>query len=359
MKMHIDIVWNEDNSATIAMTVGITKSAMSLMEATESDIQAQLREGMEFNENYSFENFSDKEYAGVIATLKVDDITKKSADSVDQLNFRSSGEGKKRTYTVSGQFSGGGLTEGKSDLVGIEIDTQISIQMPGKIVSHNATEKKGNTLIWALNDSPTVSIDATSEAGGGGMLWLWIVIIVLVLAGGAVVFLFIMRKKKGSSHAGPPYTPDVPPVYANPAQNYNTYQEPPVQTQPASPPSWEPPAPVAPSYQPPPPPPAWEPPAPVAPPYQPPQPPAPPPPAWEPPAPAAPPYQPPQPPAPPPPAWEPQAPAAPQYQPPYQTQYQAPYQPPQPPSGARTCPQCGATLAGNSKFCNICGAATP
>ena len=200
MKMHIDVVWNEDNSASIAMTVGVTKSALTMMEVSEEEIQAQLREGMEGGEDFTFESFSDSEYAGIIATLKVDDITKNSAGSIDQLNFTSVEEGDKKTYTVSGNLENSNITGGNSELEGIDIDIKMSIVMPGRILSNNASEKQGNKLTWVMTDSSASSIQATSESGpgsgGGGLLWLWIVIGIVVLAGIVLVVLILSRRKK-------------------------------------------------------------------------------------------------------------------------------------------------------------------
>ncbi|MCL1835750.1 MAG: hypothetical protein FWG48_06260, partial [Oscillospiraceae bacterium] len=300
LKMHIDVVWNEDNSATIATTIGMTKSAMMMMEMTEADIQQQFRESMDSGDgDYTFTAFSDSEYAGIIATMRVVDITKDSTDSIEELHFTSTGEGKNRTYSVSGNLSGSSIAGDSGDLdeSGIslgDIDMKLSIDMPGKITSHNATEKKGNVLTWVLNSASTTSIQATSEAGGGLSLGL-----ILLIAGGVVliavviVIIMLMRKKKSAAASEPP-------SYMGAPQGYDPYQAPPAappQAQPASPLFQQPAAQVVS-----PPPPVYQPePQPVAPPppvYQPePQPVAPPPPV----------YQPePQPVAPPPPVYQPE-----------------------------------------------------
>jgi len=319
MKMHIDIVWREDNSATIDMTVGIQKAMLEMMGSSEEEMQEQFRESLN-DEDFDYKPFSDSEYTGVIGTMKVDDITKNTADAVEELQFRCTEEGKKKTYTVSGSLSGSDLTAGNSELEGVDIDMKFSIVMPGTIVSHNATEKSGNKLIWDIGGGAP-SIQATSESGGGGgMLWLWIAIGAVVVVGGVVLVLLLTRKKKADPQAGQ-YHPGAD-AYAGPAPGYNPNQPPvaPPQQQ-AAPPAWG----AAPGYNPPNQPPIAPPPQQAAPP------------AWG----AAPGYDPNQPPVAPPP------------------QQAAPPAWGAPPAPSTVqCWQCGKVLPEGTKFCNGCGAAT-
>ena len=250
MKMHIDIVWNADNSASVSMTVAVMKSMLTMMETSEDEIRQQFREGMEGDGSYTFKDYSDKEFTGIVATLHVADITKGSPDSIDGLIFRSSGEGKSKTYTVTGSISGSDITGDNDELTGIDIDMKLSIQMPGKVTSHNAAEQRGNTLTWSLLDASASSIQATSTGGaGGGMTWLWIVIGVVVLAGVIVVVLMLARKKKAVPQAGQ-YAPNMMNnAYGNPAPVIPPQQ--PYYQAPVAPPQ-QPPyqAPVAPPQQP-------------------------------------------------------------------------------------------------------------
>jgi len=203
MKMHIDIIWNEDNSASIAMTVGVTTSALSMLDLTESEMQQQLRESIEDeaddDDEYTIEDFSDSEYSGIIATVKLDDITNNSEDSLEYLSFSFEESGGKKTYTVIGDFMDSDVL-GEDGIDEFSVDTQISIVMPGTIVSHNATEQDGNRLTWIQNNpNVAVSIYARSEAGGG-LLWLWIALGgIVVLAGIAVVIVLVFIKKKEGS----------------------------------------------------------------------------------------------------------------------------------------------------------------
>ena len=199
MKMHIDVVWRDDNSASMTLTVGMSKSAMELMEISESELRDQLKESMAEEGDFSFENFSDNEYVGIKATLEVDDITKNSTDSIDTLNFKcvDAGGGNGKTYTVSGNLDSSDITGDNSELEGIELDMKMSIVMPGKIISHNATEQNGNKLTWVLTEADTVSIQATSETteSGSSSTWLWIAIGAIVLVVVVVVALMLSRKR--------------------------------------------------------------------------------------------------------------------------------------------------------------------
>ena len=405
MKMHINVVWKEDNSAVITMTYGIDKSVFEspmlsdmMGGMSEADVRDQIKESMESDDvDFTFKDLNDSKYIGVIATGELKDITKDNVDSMDSLNFRCQEDGKKKVYTVSGRFDGSELTEDLGDVseledLGIDMsfDVKFIIEMPGNITEHNATEKNGNTLTWVLDTSKTTSIQATSESGGAGSLLLWILLIVLIviLIVIIVAILMISKKSKASPQggtpeygAGSPYAPPyqapgayTPPAYTppEPQQQYAppAYAPPePPQYAPPEPPQYAPPEP--PQYAPPEPP-QYAPPEPPQ--YAPPEPPqyAPPePPQYAPPEPPQ--YAPPEPPqyAPPePPQYAP--PEPPQYAPPEPSQY-APPEPPQyappayappeqsyaPPAGmAPKCAQCGAELPVGTKFCTVCGAPT-
>ena len=350
MKMHIDIVWNADNSATVSMTVGVSTSMLTLMDMTKDEIQAQLREGMEEDgEDYTFKNFSDDEYTGITATVNVKDITQgSSVDSVSGLNFTcTEGANGKKTYSVTGSLSGSDVTGGGAGLAeaGVDladIDMKFSISMPGNITNHNAVSKNGNKLTWDLISTATSSISATSEAGkgaaggGGNMLWLWIVIIAVVVIGVVVILLLVISKKKSAAQlSAPPYgsSPSgydpyqapgaqpqaAPPPYGGAATGYDPYQQPGAQPQgaqpQAAPPPYGGPATGYDSYQ--------------------------------------------QPGAQPQAAPPPYGGAATGYD-----SYQQPGAQPQaqqwqtPATSVRHCPQCGALLSDNAKFCVECGATT-
>ena len=247
MRVHIDVVWNKDNSATLATSVGISNSVLTMMNVSASEIQKQIRESMnEDGEDYSFKDFKDSEYTGVTATIKIDDITKSSAQSIDPIKFKYSEEGKKKVYTVEGIFSGSEAFAGKSafEESGIsiaDVDMKLSIVMPGNITSHNADEKDGSKLIWDLTSSSITSVKATSEisgglfsglfgGGSGGKFMLVLILGLVVLAAVVVVIILLSRKKKAPQ---PQQNADYTPYPAQQAQ----YPQYPVATapQPAQP----------------------------------------------------------------------------------------------------------------------------
>jgi len=338
MKMHIDIVWKEDNSAELSMTIGVAKYALTMMDLTEEEMQQQLRESMEedteVGDEYTIEDFSDSEHTGIKVTMKIDDITKNTEDLLEHLTFTFDDSDGTKTYTVTGDFMDSDIMGNDADE--LEVDARITIVMPGRLRSHNATESSGNKLTWIQEDpNVAVSIYARSE-GSGGMLWLWLVIGGVVLVGGGVVAVLLVLKKKKPSQQASPYGGGTTAPYGAQTQNYapvqQQYHQP---QQSAPPPAYQPPPPPPqPAYEPPPPQPAYEPPLPAPPPaYEPPPPP--PPPAYEP------------PPPPPPPAYEPPPPPPPTYEPP---------PPPPPPVTTRKfCTGCGGALPEGTKFCPSCG----
>ena len=176
MKMHIDIVWNADNSAMVTYDVGITRATMSTLDMTEKDVYDGLKNSFP-DDIYDVEKYENNEYVGIIATAQIEDITED--DGLDNLSFTCTKSGTKKIYNFSGRING--------DAESLGMDFQISITMPGRITSHNADTAKGKTLTWDMTGGYQ-SIEATSETGG--LAWLWIVLIVAVVAGG-VVYLYI------------------------------------------------------------------------------------------------------------------------------------------------------------------------
>jgi hypothetical protein len=92
----------------------------------------------------------------------------------------------------------------------VMMTTNWKLTLPGKIESHNADQKDGNTLTWALAGSQTYAIQAESNLGGGislpgGENTPWIIggvvlsclclIVVVVII---VVIFVVIRKKKQS-----------------------------------------------------------------------------------------------------------------------------------------------------------------
>ena len=234
LKMHIDIVWRDDNSGTVSVTIGVSKAAITMMGGTEEEMQEQLRETMTGDSDdgieYTIKNYTDDEYTGIIYSVEVDDLTRNDFEVVQQLRFETSGEGKNKTYSVSGDYS---VSDdiGDPDELGVstsDIDTRLSITMPGRITSHNATEKNGNTLIWDLSSDTAVRIDARSEASGGGfmniLMWILFILSILALIGLAVL---VILKKNQASQAVAPAAYVAPPPQAQAGQTpYAQYQEP-------------------------------------------------------------------------------------------------------------------------------------
>jgi len=229
--MHIDIVWREDNSGTISTTVAVTKTAMNMMGATEADMQTQIREGFVGDDaSYTVKNYSDNEYTGIIATMEIEDLTRDNSGAAGELVFRSEGEGNNRTYSISGSFDPSEGMGDPGDLASMgvsmtDIDMKMTISMPGRITSHNATEQKGNTLTWDLAGGSVVRIEASSAASGGGFLTIlmWILLPLAIIVLIVVVVLIVMKKKKaaptgyGYATQPPPatgygYTPQSPQV---------------------------------------------------------------------------------------------------------------------------------------------------
>ena len=202
IKMHIDIVWNEDNTGTLSMTMGVSTPMVSMMGSPE-EIREQLRESMVgVDDDFRIRDLDDDDYTGIIATRRIDDVTKNDAEAVEQISFKYSESGGKKTYTVSGEYDSSDSMGDMGDMeeMGMsmgDFDMKMSITMPGRIVSHNATQQVGNKLIWDLTEATVMDIRATSEVSGGGFLnilfWVLFILSILVLIFSAAVV--VLQKK--------------------------------------------------------------------------------------------------------------------------------------------------------------------
>ena len=196
MKIHYDIVWNEDNSGTMVITYGMEKSVMEENGLSEDDVRNDMKDIFEGESDIKIADYSDDTYIGITAKMEIDDLTKTTNEILDTLKFRYSEEGRTKKYTVTGDFSDDSMSE-----MGMEMDSldcKLSLVMPGKITSHNATEQKGNTLTWDLT-SGKAKIEAASEISGGGgiidiLMWVLLIFGILMLA--AVVLLIIVKKRR-------------------------------------------------------------------------------------------------------------------------------------------------------------------
>jgi len=196
MKMHYDVVWNEDNSGTLVITYGMEKTAMEETGQSEDDIRSQMKDNFEGNRDVKIRDYSDEDYVGITATLEIDDLTKSDNEFLDTLKFRYSEEGKIKSYKVTGDFSDDSMED-----MGMPMDSldfKLSIVMPGNIKSHNATEQKGNKLIWDLADGNS-KIEAVSEVSAGGgfiniLMWVLFALGILLLA--AAILLIIVKAQR-------------------------------------------------------------------------------------------------------------------------------------------------------------------
>jgi len=210
LRMHIDIVWNDDNSATMDMTIAMESSAASMMGDPE-DMRDQMAESM-LDESIDFvvKDYDEDGYIGIVASAKIDNVTANSSDTLDTLKFSYSEAGKTKTYTLSGDFEGAGAMGDMGDMEDmglsmddLEYDMKMSVVMPGTIISHNATEKQGNKLIWDLAGADIVKISAVSEVSGSAgflTILLWVLFVLFLLIFAAAVFVLVMqqqKKKKG------------------------------------------------------------------------------------------------------------------------------------------------------------------
>ena len=169
MEMNTDIIWEEDNTRYVTVEVGFANDFLEMAGTTAEEAQEGIRQDMEEdNDIFTYENYSNSEYTGVIATARIDDLYEDAGGSLGDLKFNYYENDGKKIYTVSGDAERPDPSEYDSDFTDIDggagiINARLAITMPGQIVSHNATSQEGNKLIWDLADPTATSIQATSE----------------------------------------------------------------------------------------------------------------------------------------------------------------------------------------------------
>jgi len=196
MKMHYDVIWKEDNSGTLVITIGMENSAMADSGQTEDEVRSQMKEDYEDNNDAKIADYSDDEYTGITVTMEIADLTTTDNEALKTLDFNYSEEGKTKTYSVSGNFSGESTDD--MGMMG-SADVKLSIVMPGNITSHNATEQEGNKLFWDMTAGNT-KIEASSEiiGSGGGIIniLIWVLFAVSILILAAAILLIIVKLQR-------------------------------------------------------------------------------------------------------------------------------------------------------------------
>ncbi|MCL2766724.1 MAG: copper amine oxidase N-terminal domain-containing protein [Peptococcaceae bacterium] len=170
MKIQSGVVWYEDNTGDVIVSIGVNNAVAELMEMTAEELQEELRESIEdaVDENATFESFVDSEYIGITATAKVDNMLTDTHGTAQQLNYSYSETDGKKTYTVSGDFDVTSFLEGDDDAETDLVVFEFSIVMPGTITTNNATKQDGNKLIWDMTNKTIVPVQATSVINGAG-----------------------------------------------------------------------------------------------------------------------------------------------------------------------------------------------
>ena len=286
MKMHIDIVWHDDNSATVSIVTGVSKSMLSMLGATEEEMQEMFADEYSDEDDVVVTPYSDAEYVGVTATTFVDDVRGDNNDSLDGLIFESFQSGGVTTYSVRGILSGEDMLGDDNDLseygLGLDdLEMKICITMPGRIIYHNAPEQEGNKLLWDIFTTSELNIEAVSEisssgwgsggnsgstdgngdnsnsgnsgnsgdannagnpsgqnSGGSGdenggtdlLLWILIGVGAVIIISTVIIVIVISKKKKiepqPGLYQGQPPLPQ--PLYAQPPVSQTAYNQPPV-----------------------------------------------------------------------------------------------------------------------------------
>lgn len=212
---------NADGSGTITAELGFDDEAAEMLLQGENPFEGNELAELEDAE-FSEERRGDMTF--YIITAPVDDVTEieEALVGTDNSLLESFDISVSDTrVTVSGTASaeeafGEDLEGFDPALLEDSLSASVRLNLPGRILSHNADSQAGNELTWAV---PLFGGDLTIQAesdptqepggdGGGFPMWLIIVIVVVVLAGAA--WFFMNRSKGAAAAAPPPPAPETP-----------------------------------------------------------------------------------------------------------------------------------------------------
>ena len=171
MKMHINIVWQEDNTGNVATVIGVDEAVLASLGLSTDEVLEGIRESLLDEGGFVVEDYRDEMYVGVAASMDIDDLTAFPTAATEELSFTCTEADGKKVYTFAGEYDGSDLADLSDGLESetysiSDLDMQLSIVMPGEIIDHNADQRVGNKLIWDIATYAKLPVLAISEVYG-------------------------------------------------------------------------------------------------------------------------------------------------------------------------------------------------
>jgi len=204
--------FNNDGSGSYTQEIGLPSEELASFGMSADEFCDEMAEDMPDGMSIRKETRNEKETWCIFESqfVSIDELKKLYSETDTRIN-QIAIEDNKLIYDVVLDMSGD-----DAGAMGITINANWTVKMPGKVIEHNATEQNGNTLVWKLAVGRENNIRAVSEIGSGVSIDLgdnWIINIVggglflclccfvpLVIAG---VAIFLIRKKKAAPSSEP------------------------------------------------------------------------------------------------------------------------------------------------------------
>src|SRR5690625_227231 len=192
VKADIGMKMNSDGSGTAQITIEIEKDTLDMVG---DSVIHELDE--EFEDEFDIEELEDDTYKGIRATKSFDSITEvdtgeEEATGESPFDFKIDKSLFSKTYTFNGNVELMDLDfmSEMSGLTGNDMSLTFTLTLPSKPKKHNATQAKGNTLVWELDDN----IDEDMYAESSSLNWFVYVLIGLVIV--IIVGFFFLKRKQ-------------------------------------------------------------------------------------------------------------------------------------------------------------------
>ncbi|HSM01730.1 MAG TPA: hypothetical protein VK960_04705 [Acidimicrobiia bacterium] len=229
IETNFGVVINADGSGLIVAEVGMDETAQQLLGDQMGDPFGDSDLSQVPNAVQRTETRGD--FMFWVLEVPVDDVTQVENEVIGDENSPLTGFDVEVTDTLVSVRASATASEAMGeDLEGFDpaaleeaLSFTVQITMPGRITSHNADSREGNTLIWRvpLFGGGPLDVQAQSDpsqpAGGGGggiPVWVWIAVAVVAIGGG--LYWYMQQQGKGGGRApdfpsAPTSEPDLPP----------------------------------------------------------------------------------------------------------------------------------------------------
>lgn len=208
LRAWIDVDIEEDSSGTVTVQFQSDRELREGLAAfsPDTDVTAQLSEGLAENGWDIAEAPTDGEWEGVVATTSFDDFGELSG-LLDQA-VQGGGSSVQvvetaNVYRLEAELGPPAGDDNQQELLSqaadvVDLDGRLTVRFPGQVTETNGEiGSDGSTVVWSYDEETIVGLEIVAEAQKPAGLWPWAIgAIVVVAIGGAVIAVVLMRSRR-------------------------------------------------------------------------------------------------------------------------------------------------------------------